>query len=84
MQFSTPAKCPRSKVSLGPLYFISSRLVVYLLGAFSFPGQENGDHKIPSILWYTQNGDVRAAGAEARDPGMTLVAEDEDLILVEW
>ncbi|KIP02816.1 hypothetical protein PHLGIDRAFT_122128 [Phlebiopsis gigantea 11061_1 CR5-6] len=53
-------------------------------GVTRFPGQENGDFKIPSILWYTQDGKVRAAGAEARDPGMTLIAEDEDLILAEW
>ena len=51
---------------------------------FRFPGQENGDFKIPSILWYTQDGQVRAAGAEARDTAMRLVAEDEDLIFVEW
>lgn len=49
-----------------------------------FPGQENGDFKIPSVLWYTQDGKVRAAGAEARDPGMFLAAEDEDLVFVEW
>ncbi|EKM51017.1 uncharacterized protein PHACADRAFT_32060 [Phanerochaete carnosa HHB-10118-sp] len=49
-----------------------------------FPGQENGDFKIPSVLWYTQEGKVRAAGVEARDPGMTLIAEDEDLIFVDW
>ncbi|GJE90679.1 HSP70 family protein [Phanerochaete sordida] len=53
-------------------------------GVTRFPGQENGDFKIPSILYYTQEGQVRAAGAEARDPGMTLVAEDEDLLFVEW
>ncbi|KAI0701306.1 hypothetical protein BC835DRAFT_1404545 [Cytidiella melzeri] len=53
-------------------------------GVTRFPGQENGDFKIPSVLWYTQDGQVRAAGAEARAPKMTLIAEDEDLILVEW
>ncbi|GJE96026.1 heat shock protein 70 family protein [Phanerochaete sordida] len=49
-----------------------------------FPGQENGDFKIPSILYYTEEGLVRAAGAEARVPGIELVVEDEDLTLVEW
>ncbi|KAI0338760.1 hypothetical protein BDW22DRAFT_1337232 [Trametopsis cervina] len=49
-----------------------------------FPGQENGDFKIPSVLWYTQEGEMRAAGAEARASAMTLIAEDEDLIFVEW
>ncbi|KZT00295.1 uncharacterized protein LAESUDRAFT_764717 [Laetiporus sulphureus 93-53] len=51
-----------------------------------FPGQENaaGDCKIPSILYYSQDGTVRAAGAEAALPGMDLQAEDENLIYVEW
>ncbi|EKM51021.1 uncharacterized protein PHACADRAFT_212923 [Phanerochaete carnosa HHB-10118-sp] len=53
-------------------------------GVTRFPGQENGDFKIPSVLWYTTDGKVHTAGAEARDPGMTLVAEDEDLIFIEW
>ncbi|PSR75177.1 hypothetical protein PHLCEN_2v9267 [Hermanssonia centrifuga] len=52
-------------------------------GVTRFPGQENGDFKIPTIIWYTQEGTVRAAGAEARDPGMPLLAEDENLIFVE-
>ena len=49
-----------------------------------FPGQENGDFKIPTVLWYTQEGEVRAAGAEAHSSAMTLIAEDEDLIFVQW
>lgn len=49
-----------------------------------FPGQENGDFKIPSIMWYTQAGKVYSAGAEARDSCMDLVANDENLIFVEW
>ncbi|THG93264.1 hypothetical protein EW026_g7931 [Hermanssonia centrifuga] len=53
-------------------------------GVTRFPGQENGDFKIPTILWYSQDGTVRAAGAEARDPGMALLAEDEELVFTEW
>ena len=55
-----------------------------LTGSRRFPGQENGDFKIPSILWYTQAGTVRAAGAEARDLGIEMTAEEENLIFVEW
>lgn len=55
-----------------------------LIVCLRFPGQENGDFKIPTVLWYTQDGKVRAAGAEARASSMTLIAEDEDLIFVEW
>lgn len=49
-----------------------------------YPGQDNGDFKIPSVLYYTSEGKVRAAGAEALTPEMRIVAEDEGLILVEW
>ncbi|PIL34593.1 hypothetical protein GSI_03372 [Ganoderma sinense ZZ0214-1] len=51
-----------------------------------YPGQENeaGNCKIPSILYYRQDGTLHSAGAEAAVPGMELVVEDEDLIFVEW
>ncbi|KAI1793701.1 hypothetical protein LXA43DRAFT_201572 [Ganoderma leucocontextum] len=55
-------------------------------GITRYPGQENeaGNSKIPSILYYRQDGTLHSAGAEAKAPGMDLVAEDEDLIFVEW
>ncbi|KAI0668092.1 hypothetical protein C8Q78DRAFT_275391 [Trametes maxima] len=51
-----------------------------------FPGQENaaGDSKIPSVIYYRRDGTVHSVGAEAAAPGMDLVAEDEDLVFVEW
>ncbi|KAI1793722.1 hypothetical protein LXA43DRAFT_202911 [Ganoderma leucocontextum] len=51
-----------------------------------YPGQESeaGNCKIPSILYYRQDGTLHSAGAEATVPGMELVVEDEDLIFVEW
>ncbi|KAL4245026.1 hypothetical protein ABKN59_002860 [Abortiporus biennis] len=49
-----------------------------------FPAQANGDFKIPSVLWYTQDGQLRAAGAEAQLDELRLEAEDDDLIYVEW
>ncbi|KAI0350808.1 hypothetical protein OH77DRAFT_1412306 [Trametes cingulata] len=60
--------------------------VPMILGLTRFPGQENaaGDSKIPSILYYRQDGSVHSVGAEAAQPGMELEAEDEDLIFVEW
>ncbi|TBU25276.1 hypothetical protein BD311DRAFT_853631 [Dichomitus squalens] len=55
-------------------------------GVTRFPGQENaaGDSKIPSILYYRQDGSVHSAGAEAALPGMDLEAEDQELVFVEW
>ncbi|KAM5545516.1 hypothetical protein V8D89_000554 [Ganoderma adspersum] len=51
-----------------------------------YPGQENeaGNCKVPSVLFYHQDGTLHSAGAEATAPGMELVAEDEDLVFVEW
>ncbi|KAI8977711.1 hypothetical protein BD414DRAFT_538976 [Trametes punicea] len=55
-------------------------------GVTRFPGQENaaGDSKIPSILYYRQDGTVHSVGAEAAQPGMELEAEDEGLVFVSW
>ncbi|KAI0656119.1 hypothetical protein C8Q70DRAFT_1056985 [Cubamyces menziesii] len=50
-----------------------------------FPGQNTAsDTKIPSILYYYQNGMIHSIGAEATLPGVDLEAEDDDLIFVEW
>ena len=51
---------------------------------YRYPGQENGDAKIPSVLYYTEDGSLFAAGAEAMSPAMRLEAEDNNLIFVEW
>ena len=58
--------------------------IILLVGYCRFPGQENGDFKIPSILWYNPDGTVRAAGAEAHDPAIEAIAEEEGLVFVEW
>lgn len=51
-----------------------------------FPAQENvgGDSKIPSILWYDQQGRVRAVGAEALQASILEKAEDEGWVKLEW
>ncbi|EKM53451.1 uncharacterized protein PHACADRAFT_148058 [Phanerochaete carnosa HHB-10118-sp] len=49
-----------------------------------YPGQESGAAKVPSILYYSKDGTVFAAGAEAASPSMRLEAEDRDLVKVEW
>ena len=63
-----------------------STTVFIINGPYSFPGQEcaAGDSKIPSIMYYNQDGSVHSAGAEATAPGIELDAEDNELILVEW
>jgi hypothetical protein len=43
-----------------------------------------GDSKIPTILYYDNNGLLKACGAEALDPGLTIAAEAEGWIKTEW
>ncbi|KAK1227388.1 hypothetical protein PQX77_009615 [Marasmius sp. AFHP31] len=55
-------------------------------GVSKFPGQGKvgGDSKIPSIVYYDQDGNVRAVGAEATEDSFLEEAEDEEYIGVEW
>lgn len=46
-----------------------------------FPGQENGDFKIPSVVCYAQDGRILAVGAEARHSNLD---PDEEPVFVEW
>lgn len=51
-----------------------------------FPAQQKvgGDSKIPSIIYYDREGNVRAVGAEATQEAFLEQAEEEELIRVEW
>ncbi|KAK7472143.1 hypothetical protein VKT23_000265 [Stygiomarasmius scandens] len=51
-----------------------------------FPAQEHvgGDAKVPSIIYYGQDGSVKAVGAEAAREGILESVEDEGWILCEW
>ena len=51
-----------------------------------FPAQENvgGDSKIPSILYYDQEGAVGAVGAEALHENVIESAEAEGWVKLEW
>ncbi|KAF9047821.1 hypothetical protein BJ165DRAFT_1387797 [Panaeolus papilionaceus] len=53
---------------------------------YRFPGQENvgGDCKIPTIMYYDNAGQLRAAGAEAKDQGIEEKAAEEDWVKAEW
>ncbi|KAF9444526.1 hypothetical protein P691DRAFT_736323 [Macrolepiota fuliginosa MF-IS2] len=55
-------------------------------GVHKFPGQEmaGGNAKIPSMMYYSQDGQVRAAGTEAERDGVDIIAEEEEWIKVEW
>ncbi|KAF9047809.1 hypothetical protein BJ165DRAFT_1403445 [Panaeolus papilionaceus] len=55
-------------------------------GVTQFPAQENvgGDCKIPTLLYYDAKGDVRAAGAEARDEAIEEMAQEEGWTKAKW
>ncbi|KAF9231960.1 hypothetical protein BU15DRAFT_81773 [Melanogaster broomeanus] len=57
-----------------------------ILGVSRYPAQEHigGDNKIPSILYYDQQGVVRAVGAETSQPHIIEQAEDENWLKLEW
>jgi hypothetical protein len=69
------------------LYFsIRVDLLIIVLDCDRFPAQAKvgGDCKIPSIIYYDQQGNVRAVGAETMDEAFLEKAEDEGFIKVEW
>jgi len=43
-----------------------------------------GDSKIPTILYYDQQGNVWAAGDEANKEGIEQIAEEEQWTKAEW
>ena len=51
-----------------------------------FPAQENisGASKIPTVIYYDLNGNVRAVGAEAMKESIYLIADDENWVKAEW
>ncbi|CCM01024.1 uncharacterized protein FIBRA_03072 [Fibroporia radiculosa] len=53
-----------------------------------YPGQEGEnklrDTKIPTILYYTPEGTVGAAGAEAKSDESRFKEDDEDWVLAQW
>jgi molecular chaperone DnaK (HSP70) len=51
-----------------------------------FPAQDHvgGDSKIPSILYYDQDGELRAVGAEALQESVIEQAEEEGWAKLEW
>ncbi|KAG1718149.1 hypothetical protein EDB19DRAFT_1651288 [Suillus lakei] len=60
--------------------------VPVIRGVARYPAQEHvgGDSKIPSILYYDLQGDVRAVGAEALQEHIIEQAEDEGWVKLEW
>ena len=51
-----------------------------------YPAQEHvgGDNKIPSILYYDRQGNVKAVGAEALQQHIIDQAEEEHWDKLEW
>jgi hypothetical protein len=62
------------------------RFAVAVADLCRFPAQESvgGDSKIPSILYYDQEGRLCAVGAEATQESVIEKAEDEGWLKLEW
>ncbi|KAG2737503.1 hypothetical protein P692DRAFT_20663011, partial [Suillus brevipes Sb2] len=60
--------------------------VPVIRGVARYPAQDHvgGDCKIPSILYYDLQGDVRAVGAEALQEHVIEQAEDEGWVKLAW
>ncbi|KAJ8595459.1 hypothetical protein M405DRAFT_759150 [Rhizopogon salebrosus TDB-379] len=60
--------------------------VPVIRGVSRYPAQEQvgGDSKIPSIVYYDLQGQVRAVGAEALQEKIIEQAEDEEWVKFEW
>ncbi|KAG1830170.1 hypothetical protein EV424DRAFT_1581208 [Suillus variegatus] len=60
--------------------------VPVIRGVARYPAQEcvGGDSKIPSILYYNLQGDVRAVGAEVLQEHIIEQAEDEGWVKLAW
>ncbi|KAF8907433.1 hypothetical protein CPB85DRAFT_1254346 [Mucidula mucida] len=61
-------------------------LVPVIQGVTRYAAQQKvgGDSKIPTIIYYDAQGDVKAVGAEAIDEAFLEKAEDEGYTKVEW
>ncbi|KAF9444527.1 hypothetical protein P691DRAFT_736327 [Macrolepiota fuliginosa MF-IS2] len=55
-------------------------------GVNKFPGQDmaGGNAKIPSVMYYSKDGHVRAAGAETERDGIDIIAEERNWVKTEW
>jgi hypothetical protein len=51
---------------------------------FRFPADEHSNGKIPSVIYYDQQGNVRAVGAETTRECIYDTAQDKGWIKVEW
>jgi stage V sporulation protein SpoVS len=51
-----------------------------------FPANEqiSGSSKIPTVIYYDKEGNVRAVGAEAVREGIHEIASDEGWVKAEW
>lgn len=82
MLFSNLAMSQRSMASLGKR---PGCILILLLTLLRFPGQEHvaGNSKIPSIMYYDRDGNMKAAGAEADGASVIAQAEDEQWVKTE-
>ena len=71
---------------LGTRLFAPSISNKFIPRSYRFPAQQRvgGDSKIPTVLYYDKEGEVRAVGAEATQDDFIEEAEDNEYVRVEW
>jgi hypothetical protein len=77
MPSSSQTRSQKFTVSHGA-YNPDPRPLLSNLPLYSFPGQEHvvGSYKIPTIMYYDQEGNMKAGGAETEGSAMMDLAED--------
>lgn len=51
-----------------------------------FPGRANagGDAKVPTVIYYAEDGTPRAIGAETESEGIEALADESNWVKAEW
>jgi molecular chaperone DnaK (HSP70) len=65
---------------------ITRSVCILLISSHRYPGQDqvSGDSKIPSIIYYDLQGEIRAVGAEALQEHIIEQAKDMGWVKLEW
>lgn len=67
-------------------YVVFRGALLLFLNCLRFPAQEQvgGDSKIPTIIYYDENGEVKAVGAEAMGENLEESVQEEGWTKAEW
>ena len=55
-----------------------------MFALYSYPGNDAGSAKVPTVMYYDSSGEMRAAGSKAVLPDTVEEAQEEGWTKVEW